>query len=378
MKIQKRKGKCKQVLAILILGIVCMMSGRMQGGVVQAATEGDFIYSVNEDETMVTITEYTGSGSTVEIPETIDGKSVTSIGDWAFSGCSGITSITIPSSVTSIGSWAFSGCSGLNTIYADADSFAATWATKNGYTVKPITTDTPTDDKKPTDNPNTPTDDTKPTDNPNTPTDDTKPTDNPNTPTDDKKPTDNPNTPSGEDSTPTATPAAKGKTLTSKSKQCKVKVTSSSKKNPTVTYVKTTNTKATSVTVPDTVEIDNVIYKVTSVADKAFSGNNKIKTVNIGKNVTSIGKDAFKNCSKLKTVNIQSTSFKKIGATAFSGCKNLTKITLKSTNLTKSSVGKNALKGTNKKLVIKVPQNKVKVYKNYFKNKGNTKLTVKK
>ena len=60
MKIQKRKGKCKQVLAILILGIVCMMSGRMQGGVVQAATEGDFIYSVNEDETTVTITEYTG------------------------------------------------------------------------------------------------------------------------------------------------------------------------------------------------------------------------------------------------------------------------------------------------------------------------------
>ncbi len=35
------------------------------------------------------------------------------IGDSAFSGCSGLTSVTIPNSVTSIGGSAFSGCSGL-------------------------------------------------------------------------------------------------------------------------------------------------------------------------------------------------------------------------------------------------------------------------
>ena len=41
---------------------------------------------------------------------------VTSIGDYAFQYCSGLTSITIPNSVTSIGYYAFNGCSGLTSI----------------------------------------------------------------------------------------------------------------------------------------------------------------------------------------------------------------------------------------------------------------------
>ena len=44
-------------------------------------------------------------------------SSVTSIGSEAFSGCSGLTSLTIPSSVTSIGNYALKGCSGLTSIY---------------------------------------------------------------------------------------------------------------------------------------------------------------------------------------------------------------------------------------------------------------------
>ena len=55
--------------------------------------------------------QYTGN---VVIPEKVEyngtSYNVTSIGNNAFSGCSGLTSVTIPSSVTSIGDWAFSNC----------------------------------------------------------------------------------------------------------------------------------------------------------------------------------------------------------------------------------------------------------------------------
>ncbi len=54
---------------------------------------------------------YTGLAS-ITIP-----SSVTSIGGYAFSGCTGLTSVTIPSSVTSIGGYAFDGCTGLTAVH---------------------------------------------------------------------------------------------------------------------------------------------------------------------------------------------------------------------------------------------------------------------
>ena len=57
-----------------------------------------------------TNTLITGCQSTI-IP-----NSVTSIGEGAFLGCSGLTSVTIPNSVTSIGDYAFLGCSGLTSV----------------------------------------------------------------------------------------------------------------------------------------------------------------------------------------------------------------------------------------------------------------------
>ena len=40
----------------------------------------------------------------------------TSIGDYVFSHCTGLTSVTIPNSVTSIGKYAFQNCSGLTSV----------------------------------------------------------------------------------------------------------------------------------------------------------------------------------------------------------------------------------------------------------------------
>ena len=88
------------------------------GSEAQAASEkyDIYTYEVGSDG-MVTITDCDGSAQgAITIPSQIDGKPVTSIGNYAFSSCYSLTSITIPNSVTSIGSYAFWFCSNLTSI----------------------------------------------------------------------------------------------------------------------------------------------------------------------------------------------------------------------------------------------------------------------
>ena len=61
-------------------------------------------------------------------------NSVTSIGDYAFYGCSGLTSIVIPNSVASIGNWTFYGCTSLKNLHiADGEGTLALGYNNTGY-----------------------------------------------------------------------------------------------------------------------------------------------------------------------------------------------------------------------------------------------------
>ncbi|MDD3364991.1 MAG: leucine-rich repeat protein [Syntrophomonas sp.] len=98
------------IIGIIIAAIMLGFSDQ-----VQAAQEGDYTYTVTEDG-KAEITKYTGTGGDVTIPSTLGGVNVTSIGNYAFFNCTGLTNITIAESVTSIGVSAFYGCAQLTGI----------------------------------------------------------------------------------------------------------------------------------------------------------------------------------------------------------------------------------------------------------------------
>jgi hypothetical protein len=75
--------------------------------------EGDFEFQVNAAGAV--ITRYLGPGGSVMIPDLLGGKPVIAIYS-AFSGHTGLTSVTIPDGVTHIGDFAFAGSTGLTDI----------------------------------------------------------------------------------------------------------------------------------------------------------------------------------------------------------------------------------------------------------------------
>lgn len=139
----------------------------------------------------------------------------------------------------------------------------------------------------------------------------------------------------------------KGEVLDDSKYQAQYKVTKAGKSGGTVMYIKPINGVKSSVTVPATVEMDGITYKVTGIASNAFTGNSMLKKVTIGKNITSIGTKAFYNCYNLKTITVKSNGLKKVGKKAFKGIKATAK--------------------------IKVPKKKLSAYKKLFKNKGQGK-----
>lgn len=80
--------------------------------------EGNVYKSAKQEDGTVKIVEIiTSSGQTViEIPETLAGGQVTTIGEGAFKGNSDITHVSIPDTVTTIENGAFCGCTNLTTV----------------------------------------------------------------------------------------------------------------------------------------------------------------------------------------------------------------------------------------------------------------------
>lgn len=99
---------------LMMLAIVFVISGKQT----QAETYGNYEYEILEDGT-VEITGYYGNDSDLSIPQTINNRSVTQIGDHAFDHADSddelinLLSVTIPNGVTSVGEDAFWGCRNL-------------------------------------------------------------------------------------------------------------------------------------------------------------------------------------------------------------------------------------------------------------------------
>ena len=83
------------------------------GGEVKYAVEGGYL---TFDKKTGTVTDCDSSVTKANIPHTIKGVTVTSIGGSAFRYCTSLTSVTIPDSVTSIGGWAFTDCASLTSV----------------------------------------------------------------------------------------------------------------------------------------------------------------------------------------------------------------------------------------------------------------------
>lgn len=103
------------------------------------------------------------------------------------------------------------------------------------------------------------------------------------------------------------------------------------------------NPKAKTVTIPNTITVDGINYKVAEVGANAFKNNKKVKKVTIGANVVKVANKAFNKCPSLRNVII------------------------KTTLLTKKTASKKCFSKVHKKMIIKVPKKVKKSYAKIFK-----------
>ena len=105
----------KLLLSFMLICISVFVLGVLSVSAYEGTKYDDYLYYIVSNGE-VKITGCDTSATTIKIPSTIDGKPVTSIGDFAFHACQYLTSITIPNSVKKIGDYAFQYCYELTNI----------------------------------------------------------------------------------------------------------------------------------------------------------------------------------------------------------------------------------------------------------------------
>ena len=258
MKLKKWLPALAAFAAMVVLCAVCA----------GAETYGDLEYSVLDDGT-VEITDYNGSAKTVDIPEKINGKSVTSIGDCAFRYCTSLKSITIPNSVMEIGSSAFSGCSSLTSItIPNSVTEIGVYAFKGCTSLTSITI-------------------------------------------------------------PNSVTNIGDSTFWGCSSLTAIYVTVDNKNYTSVNGVLFNKDKTALICYPagKTDKSYKITNSVTSIGNYAFNGCSSLTSVTIPNSVTEIGGSAFVDCASLKSITMPN-SVTSIGDMAFYKCSSLTSITI--------------------------------------------------
>ena len=294
-----RKGKIKlkrrllsillaavMVLTMLPLGLVDMAYAASSG------TCGDKLtWSLSDDGTLTIsgtgdMYDYELLGTNTpwnslrsQIKSVIIERGVTSIGDWAFSGCKELTSVTIPNSVTTIGHGAFCFCDALTSVtIPDSVTTIGEWAFCACEALTGLTI--------------------------------------PNTVTVIDEDLFSGCTSLRSVTIPNTVTAIGNYAFHGCRSLSSVVIPNS------VTSIGDSAfegcTSLTSVTIPDS---------VTAISNYAFRDSTSLTSVIIPSSVTSIGWDAFSRCSSLKSVNIPS-SVTSIDGYAFSECTGLTSVTI--------------------------------------------------